>query len=176
MRRPRRLWLIGAVAAVAVAVDQLLKSLVLRTLEPGVPVPVAGDLVQLSLRLNRGAAFSMGESATWLFALLAIAVAVFVIWWGTGVASRGWRCAAGLFLGGVLGNLADRLFREPGFLHGAVVDYVQVKYFAVFNFADACITGAVVVAVLLMLTGRAPSPAPQPEPADRAEPTAGDRR
>jgi lipoprotein signal peptidase len=59
-----------------------------------------------------------------------------------------------------------------------VVDYVQVKYFAVFNFADACITGAVVVAVLLMLTGRAPSPAPQPEPGsgDQAESTAGDRR
>jgi signal peptidase II len=48
--------------------------------------------------------------------------------------------AVGLVLGGALGNLADRLFRGHGFLNGAVVDFVDLRVWPVFNLADAAIT------------------------------------
>ncbi|HEX2191905.1 MAG TPA: signal peptidase II, partial [Acidimicrobiales bacterium] len=47
---------------------------------------------------------------------------------------------AGLVLGGALGNLADRLFRSPGLLRGAVVDFVELRWWPVFNVADSAIT------------------------------------
>ena len=55
-----------------------------------------------------------------------------------------------LIAGGALGNLCDRLFREPGFWFGHVVDYISVGNFAVFNLADACISVGVAVFVVAM--------------------------
>jgi lipoprotein signal peptidase len=42
------------------------------------------------------------------------------------ISSRGWLICAGLLLGGVLGNLTDRVFREPGFFLGHVIDWIQM--------------------------------------------------
>jgi signal peptidase II len=64
--------------------------------------------------------------------------------------------ALGLVLGGALGNLADRLFRSPGFGRGSVVDFVDLRWWPVFNVADAAITCGCVVLVLLSL-GRSPA-------------------
>jgi len=58
-----------------------------------------------------------------------------------------------LVLGGALGNLIDRLFRSPGFLKGAVVDFVHVGSFPTFNVADAAITiGAVIIVIWAVRT------------------------
>ncbi len=70
----------------------------------------------------------------------------------------------GLLVGGALGNLADRAFRSglgsSGFLHGAVVDFIDLQWWPVFNVADAAIG---VGAVLLVLFGLRPEPsAPAP--------------
>jgi len=55
-------------------------------------------------------------------------------------------------LGGALGNLGDRMFRAgDGFLGGAVIDFVDVQWWPVFNLADASLC---VGAVLLALTAR----------------------
>jgi signal peptidase II len=48
--------------------------------------------------------------------------------------------AGGLVLGGAVGNLADRVVRAPGLLRGAVVDFVDLRWWPVFNLADAAIT------------------------------------
>jgi signal peptidase II len=50
-------------------------------------------------------------------------------------------------LGGALGNLGDRMFRGPGMLRGAVVDFIDFRVWPVFNVADAAIT----VGCLLLL-------------------------
>ena len=56
--------------------------------------------------------------------------------------------ALSLVLGGALGNLIDRIFRSPGFLRGAVVDFVHVGQFPTFNVADSAITiGAVLIVI-----------------------------
>jgi signal peptidase II len=58
-----------------------------------------------------------------------------------------------LVLGGALGNLLDRLFRTPGFLKGAVVDFVHVGDFPTFNVADSAITiGAVLIVIWAIRT------------------------
>ena len=53
-----------------------------------------------------------------------------------------------------MGNLIDRLFRDPGFWFGHVVDYISIGSFAVFNFADMAINvGVVVFIISLFFTG-----------------------
>jgi signal peptidase II len=60
----------------------------------------------------------------------------------------------GLVLGGALGNLTDRLFREPGFGTGHVVDFIQVWGFpAIFNGADIAIVASMGLFILLSLRG-----------------------
>jgi signal peptidase II len=75
------------------------------------------------------------------------------------VRSTPWAVALGIVLGGVVGNLGDRLFRAPGPLMGHVVDMVSVfdehgRVFPVFNVADSALTIGVALIILLELTGR----------------------
>ena len=56
---------------------------------------------------------------------------------------------AGLVLGGVLGNLSDRVFREPSFLYGHVIDWIELPNWPVFNIADSSIVIASIIAFVL---------------------------
>ena len=147
---------VGVMIAVAAA-DQIVKQIMVASLTPGVPVPVIGDWARLYLLFNPGAAFSMGQNSTWLFTTIQLAFVVGALvyaprlsgWWETlGVA---------LIAGGALGNLIDRLAREPGFWFGHVVDYISIGSFAVFNLADAAITIGVAVVVISMFAKEARS-------------------
>jgi signal peptidase II len=62
----------------------------------------------------------------------------------------------GLLLGGVLGNLTDRIFREPGFLSGHVIDWIEIPHWPVFNLADSAITVAAALAFILSLRNISP--------------------
>ena len=63
-----------------------------------------------------------------------------------------WAVAFGCLLGGTLGNLTDRLTREPGFFVGHVIDFIQVWGFpAIFNIADIFIVSSMIGVVLLVL-------------------------
>lgn len=104
--------------------------------------------------LNPGAAFSIGEEHTWVFTLIQAVVAVVVIVQITRVRSLVWALALGGLLGGVLGNLTDRLLRPPGFGVGHVVDFIALPNFAIFNIADSLIVCSIIGIVLLMFTGR----------------------
>lgn len=130
--------------------DQLTKLLAVRHLDPQDPPVLLGGLVTLRLIRNPGAAFSLGENFTIVFALLATVVLTFIL---VRLAPRinhpGWAVALGLLVAGVAGNLMDRIFRQPGFLHGHVVDFIQLPHFAIFNVADMCITSAAVLIMFL---------------------------
>ncbi|WP_438872581.1 signal peptidase II [Paractinoplanes pyxinae] len=155
----RAVAVLGATAVVAVALDQWVKWLSTENLEEGHPVRILGGLIYLSLLRNSGAAFSLGSDYTWVFPVITLIVIGWIGYMATRLRSLPWALALGLVLGGALGNLIDRLFRAPGFLHGHVVDMVSLfgpyaEYFAVFNIADSCLSVGVVLAVLLELTGR----------------------
>ncbi len=155
----KALAVLGAVAVLAVIVDQVVKELSTKNLVEGEPVRILGGLVHLSLLRNSGAAFSLGSDYTWIFPLVTLAVIIWIGVLARRLRSVPWGLALGLVLGGALGNLGDRLFRAPGVFHGHVVDMISVfgpygEYFAVFNIADACLSVGVVLAVGLELTGR----------------------
>jgi signal peptidase II len=150
---------LGVVAVVAVVLDQLVKELSTKGLTEGEPVRILGGLIYLSLLRNSGAAWSMGEGFTWIFPLVTIVVIGWIGWMALRLRSIPWAVSLGLVLGGALGNLGDRLFRDPGFFQGHVVDMISVfgpnaQYFPVFNIADSCLSVGVVLAVLMELTGR----------------------
>ena len=141
---------VGVILSVA-AVDQLVKQLMLGWLEPGVPHPVIGDWFRFYLLFNPGAAFSMGENLTWVFTAVQLLFVLGALWFAPRMTSRWEAFGLALVAGGALGNLCDRLFRDPGFWVGHVVDYISVGGFAVFNLADAAITVGVGVFILATL-------------------------
>lgn len=151
---PRSLGLLVVVAIAALGLDQLTKAIVVDRLPPGEFVPVIGDLLGFRFVENPGAAFSLGSGATWLFAVIAIVVAVVIVVFARRIHSLAWATVLGLLLGGTLGNLVDRLVRAPGVGQGHVVDFIQIEGFpAVFNVADIAIVSSMVLFVLLTLRG-----------------------
>ena len=152
-RTSRYLGLVVAVMLAVGAVDQGIKQLMLNWLEPGVPQPVIGDWFRFYLLFNSGAAFSMGENLTGVFTAIQLAFVLGALWFGPRMTSKWEALGVAMIAGGALGNLIDRLFRDPGFWFGHVVDYISVGNFAVFNLADASITVGVVVYFVSALAG-----------------------
>jgi signal peptidase II len=142
-----------AVAAVVVVLDQLTKAWAVQALGTGRRVDVLGSLVQLQLFRNPGAAFSFATGTTWIFTIIATVVSVVIVRISRRLGNAWWALALGLLLGGAVGNLIDRLFREPGFARGHVVDFVDLPHLFVFNLADASITVAAVLIALFGLRG-----------------------
>jgi signal peptidase II len=104
-------------------------------------------------------AFSLGQDYTFVFPMVTLVVAGWIGWMARRLRSVPWAVALGLVLGGALGNLLDRLFREPGPFVGHVVDFFSVfdphgRVFPVFNVADSALVIGVCLAVILELTGR----------------------
>ncbi|WP_172655864.1 signal peptidase II [Demequina maris] len=134
-------------AAGVVIVDQLTKQWALETLEPYVKHPVIGDLLSIQLVFNSGAAFSLGDETTWILTIIAALVTVGIVVYGRR-AQRPWAAAVfGVALGGALGNLIDRLLRQPSFGEGHVVDMINYADQFVGNVADIAIVGAAIAIV-----------------------------
>ena len=157
MRRLRTRLLLTLAAAV-LAADLATKLLVVATVEPGENIRVLGGLVYLTQARNTGAAFSLAEGFTVVFTVIALAVAVVIVRTARRLASTGWAVALGLVLGGAVGNLVDRVFRDPGFLRGGVVDFVSVfapdgEVYPIFNVADSAIVCGGILGALLAVRG-----------------------
>ena len=150
-----------AILAVAVlAADQLSKHFALENLPLQRNVAILGDFLGFYLVKNPGAAFSFGSGATWIFTIALSVVAVVIVWLAaTRVQSRVWAVVLGLLLGGVLGNLTDRLLREPGFAVGHVIDFINTPWMwfwtspAIYNVADIFIVSDMILVALLVLIG-----------------------
>lgn len=153
-RGRRWAWVSLIVLVLGYAADQLTKLWVESTMTLGQVTDVLPPLLRWHYILNPGAAFSIGEEHTWVFTLIQSVVAVVVIVQIIRVRSLAWAVALGGLLGGVLGNLTDRLFRPPGFGVGHVVDFIALPNFAIFNIADSLIVCSIIGIVLLMFTGR----------------------
>jgi signal peptidase II len=112
------------------------------------PVAIIGDTVDLRLARNTGGAFSLFQAFTPLLAILAIVVAFLLVRAVRHADDTLMLVALSLVLGGSIGNLIDRLFRSPGFMRGAVVDFVHIGSWPTFNVADSAITiGAVLLVI-----------------------------
>ncbi|MET0590660.1 MAG: signal peptidase II [Naasia sp.] len=150
----RALTILALVAAVVFVMDQASKLWVVDNLAVGQPVPVLGEILRFVHVKNPGAAFSFASGSTWIFSIIAAAVTVFIVWFAHRIRSLSWAILFGMLLGGTLGNLYDRLFREPGFAVGHVVDFISVIYFpAIFNLADVFIVSSMGLFIILTLRG-----------------------
>jgi len=131
------------VAAATYLLDVVTKTVTVAELQGRGPVPLVGEVLQLNLVRNPGAAFSTGTSYTLFLSVIAVVAAAVVIRFGRRLGDRTWAVALGLLLAGVCGNLTDRVFREPGFLRGHVVDFLELPHWPVFNVADMLISAGV---------------------------------
>jgi signal peptidase II len=159
----RRLW---SLIVVIVVIDQLTKHWALNRLSGGRTIDLVGSL-RFNLAFNKGMAFSQATGAGPIIGALAFVIVIVVVLWirrsATGLAAF----AAGMIVGGAIGNLIDRLFRNEGWLRGAVVDFVDLQWFPIFNVADSCITiGAMLMIVASFRAGKAVESVPQSEKND----------
>ena len=114
-------------------------------------IKVIGDFLQLTLVRNPGAAFSVAEGATVFLTLFGFLVMAVIFYYSTRITSKGWSVVLGLAMGGILGNLVDRIFREPGVFRGHVIDWLQIPNWPVFNIADSAIVAAAAISMVLSL-------------------------
>jgi signal peptidase II len=153
----------AAVAVVSIALDQGTKSWALAALGDGDPIHVLGSL-QLRLSFNTGVAFSLGQGSGLIIVPLALVVVGVVVYVARNLPGRLAATAVGLVVGGALGNLVDRLVRGHD---GAVVDFIDLQWWPVFNVADACIVvGGALLALCSLRRPATEPPAPDPAPAD----------
>jgi signal peptidase II len=133
-----------------VACDQTSKALAVHALAGGKVIPVVPGLFDLRLAHNTGAAFSMmaGLSVVAMAIVqLAIVGVASAFWWrmrGQGARAH---VAFGVLIAGALANVVDRIAR------GAVVDFMHLRHWPIFNVADIAI---VVGAIGLALAARRP--------------------
>lgn len=114
-------------------------------------IKVIGEFLQLTLVRNPGAAFSVAEGATVFLTLFGFLVMAVIFYYSTKITSKGWSVVLGLAMGGILGNLVDRIFREPGVFRGHVIDWLQIPNWPVFNIADTAIVVAAAISMILSL-------------------------
>ena len=112
-------------------------------------IKVIGEFFQLTLVRNPGAAFSFAAGATVFLSIFSLVVMIAVLYYAPRITSRGWAVVLGLVLGGILGNMVDRIFREPGVLRGHVIDWLQLPNWPVFNIADTAIVTAALLSMVL---------------------------
>ena len=137
-----------------VALDQLVKYLVLTYIPLGGHVPFIPYLVELTYVQNTGAAFSLFSQHTWLLTLtsLVMSLVLAAALWKNFFRHPLGKVTLTLLLAGAVGNLIDRAFR------GFVVDMFNLLFmnFAVFNVADICVVVGGIAAALyyLFLAGK----------------------
>jgi signal peptidase II len=152
--RWRRLSILGIAVAV-LAADQGSKTWALHHAQD--PVHVVGTL-RLAVTFNPGTAFGLGQNSTSLIVGGVVVLVVVLLGLGRRVSRTAtWPAvmAMGLLLGGAVGNLTDRLVRHH---HGAVIDFIDLRWWPVFNVADAAISvGACLLALVLFRARPVPS-------------------
>ncbi|WP_227589832.1 signal peptidase II [Demequina pelophila] len=136
-----------------IAVDLATKQWALSALEPYENHPLLGDLLGIQLVFNSGAAFSMGAGYTWVLTLVALAITAGIVFYGRRARTGPAVALFGIALGGAIGNLIDRLFRDPSFGQGHVVDMINYGHQFVGNVADIAIVGAAIAIVAGSLFG-----------------------
>jgi len=144
-----------ALIVVVVAIDQLVKGFIIKTLSLGASRPLVPGLLDLSYRQNPGVAFSAlpHASAYVLIALNLLVMGIFVTVMLPRVQTRGGWVALALVCGGAIGNLIDRIRWH------FVIDYLDFHFWPVFNIADASIViGVGLLLFTLRFSNRVPMP------------------
>jgi signal peptidase II len=132
-----------------VAIDQIIKLLVLEHLKPIGSLTLIDGFIQLNYAENTWAAFGSFSGKTTFLSVFTLVIIIFGLVYLL-VKKRKvdveYVCIS-LIISGGLGNLIDRVFR------GSVVDYIEPLFvdFAIFNFADILVTCSCIVLVIWLI-------------------------
>ena len=126
------------IAILVVVVDQLTKAWALSALDDR-DIDLFWTL-RLHLTRNSGMAFSRGEGLGPVIGVIALVVVAALLVSLRRQTTPLSTVAVGLVIGGAAGNVIDRLFRSPGWLRGAVIDFIDLQWWPIFNVADMAIT------------------------------------
>ena len=140
-------------ALFVIVIDQWTKWLIVKNMDIGNRIVLWDPWFGLLSHRNRGAAWGMLEGQMWLFTIVTLVVIVGILYYFHKEATDKplVQMSLMLLLGGALGNFIDRLFR------GEVVDFIDVLipginyHFPIFNIADAALTIAVVMLMILII-------------------------
>src|SRR5699024_1090851 len=165
---------------IAYIADLWSKEAVLANMTEGQRIPVIEPILSWHFIRNPGAAFSIGTEHTWIFTIIQAAGLLIVLYLIVFRArTLPWLITLGCLCGGIAGNLTDRLFLEPAFGIGHVIDFIAFPNFAIFNIADSFIVVSIIVIVILVMMGKTLDG--QPETDDTTQdpsndsPVSGDR-
>lgn len=138
---------LALVIAVFLVVDQVTKTWAVNALDDGRTIDIVWTL-RFALGFNSGFAFSQGQGLGPYIGV--VAVAAIVLLSRTMMKATVPATAYGLALitSGAVGNVVDRVFRGDGWMHGKVVDFIDLQWFPVFNVADSCITVGAFLVIL----------------------------
>mgnify|MGYP000986041360 FL=1 len=136
---------------ILIALDQLTKYLIVKSLEVGESIKVISNFLYITSHRNQGAAWGILQGKMWLFYIVTIVVLVilFMFFKNEGYGRPDVQLGLSLLIAGSIGNFIDRLFR------GEVVDFVDTYIFSynfpIFNVADAALTIGVIVLIIVIL-------------------------
>ncbi|MBW3652904.1 MAG: signal peptidase II [Actinomycetota bacterium] len=137
----------GVVLAAVLALDQIVKALVVGALERGEERDIVAGIKLVNTR-NSGIAFGqLQEAGAVVAVVVAVAICALLVYFARHAQLPLMWLPTGMLLGGALGNVVDRI-RE-----GAVVDFLKLPYWPAFNVADASITIGVVILLVVMERG-----------------------
>ena len=155
-RQPRsRLGISVAIAVTVAAFDQISKHWALNALGDGRSRHVIWTL-DWNLTFNSGMAFSRGQGVGPYIGAVALIVVVVMLLSLRRSGTRLSAIAVGLVVGGAVGNISDRLFRGQGWLRGRVVDFIDFRWWPIFNVADMAVTiGGLLLLLSAVIESRA---------------------
>ncbi len=137
------------VAVSCTLIDQIIKIILLNTMEIGLVNPIIKNFFNITLVLNDGAAFSILKSKTLFLIITSLVVIVLLILYlrkHKNLKNIEY-ITYGILLGGIIGNLIDRI------VHASVIDYLDFNIFSypfpIFNFADICIVISMIIIIFL---------------------------
>ena len=153
--------LVGGAALLVVLLDQLSKAWAVHRLSDGSVVRVFWTL-QFLYAQNKGMAFSKGAGMGPVIGLVAVGIAVVVAFSARKLRSPLALVLCGIVIGGALGNVVDRATRVQAggkFMSGAVVDFIDLQWWPVFNVADmAVVCGGIALAIFMVMAPEESAP------------------
>ena len=131
----RKIWAYFLLAVGAFVLDRITKQFILSRFALGESVEVIPKFLWFTHIHNTGVAFGLGTGLNVVFAAIALVALLVLLWKWREIVEENWLVIlCGLILGGVLGNLYDRL------AYGFVVDFIDLHWWPAFNVADSALT------------------------------------
>ncbi len=126
--------------------DQLTKFLIKKNFQLNESIPIIKNIIHLTYITNTGSAFGLFKGLNIFFILISLIVIIAILYYLNKIKNneKSLQFAVGLLLGGTIGNLIDRIF------YGAVIDFIDLRIWPVFNAADSAVTISIILLIILL--------------------------